>query len=109
MKRTLLRRVEQLEALRPKQERRISSVRYATPWRGRKVPEGTVLPPGARVILDFERFCSVPSWRGHGIKYEAGILHQRILTACYRTSYRFWLAGKPKGEARSGAVVRNGC
>jgi hypothetical protein len=79
MKLQLIRRIQRLEAKHPHTTRKISAIHFIAPWRRRRPSEDSVqlsedsVPPGARIVYDFESVCTVRNFRGQkGLTYRVG-------------------------------------
>ena len=79
MKLQLIRRIQRLEAKHPHTTRKISAIHFVSPWCRRNASEDSVplsvdsVPPGARIVYDFESAVTVRNFRGQkGLTYRVG-------------------------------------
>src|SRR5256885_2204974 len=85
MKLQLIRRIQRLEAQHLHTTRKITAINFFAPWRRRKPSEDSVhvtedsVPPGARIVYDFESVCTIRNFRGQkGLTYRAGYRVPRV-------------------------------
>ena len=76
--------LKRLEALEEKFRARcphpnVREVNFVFQFHGRKLPPDTVIPPGGRMVEDFEAIATQKNWKGQqGLTYLAGTTHERI-------------------------------
>ena len=67
MKLQLIRRIQHLETRHPHTARKISAIHFIVPWCRNRLPEDTVIPPGSRIVEDYEFPSVIRNFRGQKV------------------------------------------